>query len=216
MQREKCPDSSGRLNCCCCCCLRAYSWYLFLFCRVRLFSTWLFKCGTRRCYRHKFFKCSQKIKKKKAAQIVSGFGYAISIRQPGDTIPPPCPLPLHCNWSCCLCRCLCLCRRLCPSLCLCLRLMIINFILLFFIACFFSGSCRGVSTAFSDSNRLCNLHDMQRVGGSGLIKLSQSTHTPHCLTALYIAHTQRCNCNNCFASTIVYGAPPAAPQLTPS
>lgn len=100
-----------------------------------VFSTWLFKCGTRRCYRHKFFKCSQKIKEKSGSNCfrfwVCNF-YSTAGRY--DPSPPPhAPsalqlelLPLSQSEP-----------RLCPSLCLCLRLMIINFILLFFIACFF-------------------------------------------------------------------------------
>lgn len=149
---------------------------------------------------------------KKAAQIVSGFGYAISIRRrpairsEPQTEPAPHSSPLSLS--------LLLCTATGAG---CLWLLIINFILLYFIA-LFSGSCRGVSspisTAFSDSRRLCNLHDMLHmymcvsvcvcVGGE-LIKLSQSACTARIRPTgcNLLRNTQRCS-GNCFASIIIY------------
>lgn len=117
--REKCQDSSGRLNCCRCCCrcsLRAYSWY---------FSSSAFPLGSLNVAHVDAiatnFKCSRKKQLKLFPVLVCNF-----YSTPGDTIraidePLPLAFSLHRNWSCC--------PRLC--LCLCLWLMIINFIWLF-------------------------------------------------------------------------------------
>lgn len=105
MQRNA-KDSSGRLLLLLLLLFACIFMILFVFGWFSCFSTWLFKCGTRRCYRHKFLNAAEKSSSNCFRFWLCNF-YS---PPPGDTIratdrarnlssPLSLAPSLHCNWS---------------------------------------------------------------------------------------------------------------------